>query len=225
MIFHSDPEHPFINQLDSGNTPHKIMNIYRTIFSAFAIVMMAKSAIAAEYNMTEINQKIKAITDKRLHLIETALDEDNLFQSQELLNLQQKCSADWVKIIENLNAIDSGDEGKKLIIYGLGQLAAQDYMTVIESLVTKYENGAASEQLVNLVLFPMGRMSDFLTDNFSHVRVVAIINRIKAKSSDAAFKGELDNVLSGRAKSILDNFREAHAGLPEGSTEIVILPP
>lgn len=179
----------------------------------------------AEYDMTEVNQKIKAITDKRLHLIETAIDEGNLLQSQEMLNLQGKCSVDWALIISNLDEIDGGDEAKKLAIYGLGQLPAQDYMTVIESLIIKYETNLISENILKVVLFPMGRMGYFVTDNFNHPRIVSALNRVKVKSTTVALKDRMTKILSGVAKQRRDDFREAHAGFSEGNTIIVILPP
>lgn len=175
--------------------------------------------------MTEVNQKIKAITDRRLHLIQTAIDEGNLLQSQEMLNLQGKCSVDWVQIISNLDEIDGGDESKKLAIYGLGQLPAQDYMTAIETLITKYETNLISEKILQVALFPMGRMGYFVTDNFNHPRVVAALNRVKVKSTTLPLKDRMTKILSGIAKERRDDFREAHAGFAEGNTPIVILPP
>lgn len=201
------------------------MKIKKTIFIALSIIMFFQSANGAEYDMTEINQKIKAITDKRLHLIETAIDEENLLQSQEMLHLQGRCSTDWMQIVANLDQIDGGNESIKLVIFGFGQLSPQDYMAVIEAFVTKYENGSLGEKLLEAVLSPMGRMGYFVTDNFNHPRVVAALNRIKVKSTNAAFKNELDDILSGTDKTMRDNFREAHAGMPEGNTPIVILPP
>lgn len=201
------------------------MNIPRIIIIALNSLMFFQSANGAEYDMTEINQKIKAVTDKRLHLIETAIDEGNLWQSQEMLNLQGKCATDWMQIVANLDLISGGDESKKLAIYGLSQLSPQNYMTVIEAFVTKYENGTLTEKLLEVVLSPLGRMGYFVTDNFNHPRVIAALNRIKVKSTNAALKNELDTILSGADKTIRDNFREAHTGFAEGNTPIVILPP
>lgn len=175
--------------------------------------------------MTEINQKIKAITEKRLHLIETAIDEGNLLQSQEMLNLQGKCSLDWAQIISNLDKIDGGDEAKKLAIYGLGKLPSQDYMTVIENIITKYEANSVSEKILQVVMFPMGRMGYFVTDNFNHARMVSALNRVSVKSTTVSLKDRMTKILSGVAKQKRDEFREAHAGFAEGNTPIVILPP
>jgi hypothetical protein len=201
------------------------MKIPKIIFITLSVIIFFQRVNGAEYDMNEVNQKIKAITDKRLHLIETAIDEGNLLQSQEMLNLQGKCSVDWVHIVSNLDKIDGGDEAKKLAIYGLGQLPAQDYMSAIEALLTKYEAGLLTEKLLEVVLSPMGRMGYFLTDNFNHPRVITALNRIKLKSTNTALKNELNNILSGSDKLMRDNFREAHAGFAEGNTPIVILPP
>jgi hypothetical protein len=201
------------------------MKITRTIVIFLSVILFSRRVNGVEYDMNEINQKIKAITDKRLHLIETAIDEGNLLQSQEMLDLQGKCSVDWVQIISNLDKIGGGDEAKKLAIYGLGQLSAQNYMTAIERLVTKYESGLLTEKLIEVVLSPMGRMEHFVIDNFNHSRIIGIVNRIKVKSTNAALKNELNKILSGSDKSMRDSFREAHAGFAEGNTPIVILPP
>jgi hypothetical protein len=201
------------------------MKIQRVAFIILSIMMLFQKATGTEYDATEINQKIKAITDKRLHLIETSIDEGNLWQSQEMLNLQEKCSTDWMHIIENLGKIEGGDNAKKLAIFGLSNLSAQNYMTTIELLITKYEADAISETLIDAALFPMGRMGYFLTDNFNHPRVVAAINRVKTKSANSALNNRLNDILTGADKTMRDNFRAAHAGMPEGNTPIVILPP
>lgn len=188
--------------------------------------MFQGDANAAEYDMNDVNQKIKAITDKKLHLLEvSALDEHALFESSEFIALQAKCSADWIQIISNIDKIDGGDSAKKLAIFGLSQLSAQDYMTAIETFVTKYESGSISEILLEIVVSPTGRMSNFLTDNFNHPRVIAVLNRIKVKSTNLTLRIDLNDILSGADKTMRDDFREAHAGLAEGNSPIVILPP
>lgn len=202
------------------------MKITRTIFITLSIILFLQRVNGAEYDMTEVNQKIKAITDKKLHLLEvSALDEQALFSSQEFLNLQVKCCTDWTHIVSSLDKIDGGDQAIKLAIYGLGQLPVQDYMSAIETLVTKYEANSISEEILQVAMFPMGRMSYFLTDNFNHTRVVAVLNRVKVKSTTLSLKNRMTKILSGVAKQSRDNFREAHAGFAEGNTPIVILPP
>jgi hypothetical protein len=200
------------------------MKISQTIFVALIIMILFQKASGTGFDMTEINQKIKVITDKRLHLIETAIDEGNLLQSQELQALQAKCSADWLKIAENIELVDGGDENKKIVIYGLELISPQNYATVIETLVTKYENGKVTEDLIQTVLYPMGRMSAFVKDNFGHPRVIVALNRIKTKSSNANLKNGLDRILSGLVKTRLDEFRAAHQGMPEGNIPTILLP-
>jgi hypothetical protein len=225
MIFRFAPALLHISLQDFKNTHPETMKITRTIFIALSIMMISQSASGAGYDMAEINQKIKAITDKRLHLIETAIDEGNLLQSQEMMNLQGRCTTDWMQIVANFEKIDGGDNAKKMAIIGLGQLSPQDYMTAIEALITKYEAGSLGETLIDSVLFPMGRMGSFLTDNFNHPRVVAAINRVRTKSDNQALDNRLSDILNGTDKRMRDDFREAHAGLPEGNTPVVILPP
>lgn len=196
----------------------------QTIFVALILMILFQKATGAGYDMTEINQKIKAITDKRLHLIETAIDEGNLLESQELQALQAKCSTDWNHIADNIELIDGGDENKKIVIYGLELISPESYIIVIESLVTKYENGKVTENLIQTVLYPMGRMSAFVKDNFTHPRVIVALNRIKTRSSNTNLKNGLDRILSGLAKTRLDEFRAAHQGMPEGNIPTILLP-
>jgi hypothetical protein len=202
------------------------MKSLKILLIALNAIMFQGDANAAEYDMNDVNQKIKAITDKKLHLLEvSALDEHALFESSEFIALQAKCSADWIQIISNIDKIDGGDSAKKLAIFGLSQLSAQDYMTAVETFVTKYESGSISEILLEIVVSPTGRMSNFLTDNFNHPRVIAVLNRIKVKSTNLTLKSDLNDILSGADKTMRDDFREAHAGLAEGNSPIVILPP
>lgn len=192
-------------------------------FVLHSILAISSHAEEGGYDMNIIDAKITAIRDGRFHLVETAIDEESLLQSEKFLSLQTKCVADWQHVVEHFSEIAGGDESKKLVIYGFGQLSAQDYMTVIESMVTKYENGEVSGDIIGAALFPLGRMQAFVRDNFSYPRVIAAIGRVKAKSTDASFKARLDKILDGTSKAMLDDFRDAHEGMPEGDIPKIIL--
>lgn len=178
----------------------------------------------ANYDMQEVNQKVKAITDKKLHVIISAIEVGSLMGSPEFLALQQKCGIDWSQILENLSSVEGGDDGKKLVLLGMSQLSPQNYTTLLEGVTTQYENGQVSEVVLKSLLFNDGRMGAFVVDNFNHARVIVILNRINSKTTDLAFKQRIGGILSGSAKGTLDEYRDGHAGLAEGNIPVVLLP-
>lgn len=178
---------------------------------------------AAEYDMTELNQKVKAVTDKKLDVFISAIEVQDMFDSQEFKDLETVCIRGWLEIVGNLDSIDGGDKEKKLVFFGMGQLSATDYMTLIESITTKYEADTVSEALLNEVMFPKGRMVAFVCDNYNHLRVQSVLNRVKIKSVNNNLKSEIARILTGKDKAAYDSYREAHAGLPEGDIPKVLL--
>ena len=201
----------------------KLENLTKLV--AASITLLFQSAFADFYELGPIDQDVAAITTKKLNKIETSLDEASLLASPEFVSLQTKCSSDWAQIVENVGAINGGQEAVKLVVYALGNLSTQDYITAVETLTTKYESGAATEVTIETVLSPLGRMTDFFDDNYNHARVIAVLNRIKTKTNKAALKTSIDETLSGSGKTMKDEYRDAHDGLPEGGTPKVILPP
>ena len=178
---------------------------------------------ATEYDMTELNQKVKTVTDKKLDVFISEIEIQDLFDSQEFKDLEVVCKRDWSDIVDNLDLIEGGDKEKNLVFWGMGQLSAADYIALIENITTKYEADSVSEKLLNEVMFPHGKMRAFIADNYAHARVNLVLNRVKNKSADISMKGRITRILTGKDKSTLDSYREAHAGLPEGNIPKILL--
>jgi hypothetical protein len=202
------------------------MKIIKTLLLTAAVAaFLCQASAAGEYDMTDVNMQIKVITDKKLNVFISEIEVQNLLDSSEFQALRTKCNTDWAQILEHLDLVEGGDEAKKLIVAGLGDLSAQNYMTAVESIVTKYENGGTSDKVIESLLYPLGRMRAFMRDNYQHPRVVAVLNKIKSKTTIAALKGDIDRLLDGTAKERLEDFRDAHDGMSEGDIPKVILPP
>ena len=190
------------------------------LFSAQTLV------VASEYDMTNINEKVaplaakQATIPKHLRMVDDTTD---LYVTPEFQALRAKCTTDWEQIVANIEKFQGGDETRIIIIHAFENITPQSYIIAIENLVTKYENGSASEELIDAILYPIGRMRGFAKDNFNHPRIIAAINRIKAISNNVTFKSQLDRILTGAAKASLDNFREAHQGMPEGDIPVILL--
>ena len=206
---------------------NRIMKLLKTALPSILTMAFLIPGIASceEYDMTEVNAKVKAITDKKLHVMEASYEPERLLDSPEFQALRAKCTADWQQIAANIETVQGGDEAGKLVIYAFENLTPQNYMTALEALVSKYESGGIGEAIVRSIYRPEGKMGAFAIDNYNHPRMAAVLNRIKSKTTTAAVKADIGAILNGSAKSQLDDYRDNLAGTPEGNIPKVILPP
>jgi hypothetical protein len=114
------------------------------------------------------------------------------------------------------------------VLSGLQALDPADYMSALEQLAEQFEKGALDKSIMDEAMHPRGRMVAFLEDNYTHPRVVAFLNKVKAKigndESMANTKEYIDEILGGQAKTATDLYREDFEGMPEGDIPKIILP-
>jgi hypothetical protein len=172
----------------------------------------------------KLNIRIEALVASKAHLTNSAISVEARNINPDFVAIKDSMKTSWNQVFDKWDLIAHDTDGKGLVIEALQILDSPDYMSALEVLVGKYENGSIGEELLKSALAPMGRMANFLIDNFNHPRVIVLINRVKVKTTTSSLKDRMDKILSGMAKKRRDDFREGHAGLPEGSTPIVILP-
>lgn len=190
------------------------------------IISISIGALFAQqnYDMNTVNQLVEDLKAGELHVVETALDVVARQESQEFQQLENECKTNWSSIIDNFEVIEGGEEAKKLVVSAFQALDAEDYMTTIEKMVTRFEAGTVNKSIILEMLRPTGRMQAFLVDNHDHPRVVGALNKIKAETSDDAdLIAEIDAILDGDAKLALDKFRDAHEDTSEGDIPKVLL--
>ncbi len=197
------------------------MKILTIIYLLFAATMKADEP----FDIGQVNTRIESLIATKAHLTNSAISVEARNTNPDFIAIKDLLKTSWVQVLGKWDLIAHETDGKSLVIEALQTLESPDYMSALEALVAKYENGSISETLLKVVLAPMGRMAHFLTDNYNHPRVVLVLNRVKVKSTTLSLKDRIDKILNGTAKERRDNFREAHAGMPEGNTPIVILPP
>lgn len=181
-------------------------------------------AFAGQYDASQIDQMLDAVKKNKYY---RQLDTDPgamglLLKSQEFEALQTRCREDWKEVIESLEVIEE-DDRRKVLFWAMGQLTATDYMTLLETLTTKFEAGGVSEDVFKNALFAHGRMTAFAVDNYDHPRMAAVLDRVRITTSDNALKQRIARIRSGESKKVLDEYREAHQGLPEGDIPVVLL--
>ena len=99
-------------------------------------------------------------------------------------------------------------------------------MTALERLAEKFRHSQISKQVMVAALRPGGRMAAFLIDNYQHTRVQTLLNDLKPRfAGDASMQASIAAILSGKRKTDLDDFREAHQGSSEGDIPRVLLQP
>lgn len=198
----------------------KTIKLLIIIFTA----ILTPSLRAENYDMGSLNSKVKNIIDAKLHINNTAFDIKNLLDSPEFTSLREKCLTDWQQIGSNVDHIGHGDEGYRLVFLAMSFLPPENYISLLELSVTKYDNNLLSETKLKSLLFNEGGMGSFVVDNYQHARVVSVLHTIKNKTADENFVLRIQGILNGTAKSSLDDYREGHEGLGEGITPEVILP-
>lgn len=177
-----------------------------------------------QYDMTEINDKLELVIRKKLHLLDDPSAFSKLQSDPDFAFVENKCKIDWLRIIDNFQAIEGGEIAKKLVVAALQVLEAGDYMSAIEKVVTRFEAGTVDQTIIQVVLDPEGRMQAFLADNYVHNRVTTALNKIKAKAADEPeIKALIDNILSGESKIGFDEIREDFAGTGYGNIPKVLL--
>jgi hypothetical protein len=205
------------------------MKTNQTIRSSFITLLFSLGFAHAEpeFSINEVNVKIDALVQERVHLTTTPLSVGERSIHEDFVALKAFCEDHWVQMIQNLDQVNHGNIGKGLVIEALQVLDATDFMTAFEALVAKLEAGTLDSDLVTTAMsFNMLKMRGFFPDNYQHPRVVAALNKIKAKAAnDQKLVERIDRILSGEAKAMLDETREAYEGMPEGDIPIILIPP
>ncbi len=195
-------------------------------FAATIIFALAAQLVGAEeaYDMTEVNQLIEDIKQAGVLKVDNTFEAELREDNEKFKQLGEKCKTDWSAILDNFEAVEGGEDARKLVVSSLQVLEAADYMSAIEKLVNRFEAGTITKAIILETLNPSGRMQAFLEDNRTHSRVIAALNRIKAKvAGDLKLIGEINAILDGSAQLEIDKFRDAHQDTAVGDIPKVLL--
>lgn len=175
--------------------------------------------------MDEINQHVQALLAANSKA-ESAVEESDLRASTDFTQLKALCQSNWASVLEHLASVTGGDEGKSLVISAFEGLDASAYMTALETLAGKFREGQLPESVMISALISTGRMQAFLADNYEHSRVQTLLNDLKPRfGADNPVKANIADILSGKTKADIDDFRDAHQGSGEGNIPKILLPP
>lgn len=143
----------------------------------------------------------------------------------EFSSFQTYCQLHWSDILDDFSAIATNEERRQIVNLGFNPMAASTFVQVLEKVANLYNTDSLSLTETESILFPDERLGQFLVDNYSHPRIVTLLNIVKNKAPIGDFKARVTNVLSGTPKTLLDEFRDAHSGLPEEGDPPIILSP
>lgn len=119
--------------------------------------------------MNDINKKIQVLLAAKLNRIEApGLREEALTSSQDFIDLQNLCRANWNSVLDDLNAVSGGNDGQEMLFLAFeATLAGPEYMSALEKLGSLFAQGQLSKPLMLVALRPRSRMQAFLADNYS----------------------------------------------------------
>ena len=163
----------------------------------------------------EANQLVETLIVKHPNPRNDSVMVEIVRTSAEFIQLGNLCKANWDSVLDNLDAVISGDTGKSMIITVFEErLDADDYMTVLEYLSDRFQKGQISISLMKAALSPLGRMQSFLPYNYRNTRVRELLNNLKPYfRDDADTQSWITGVLSGEQKKWQDGYRKAHKNL------------
>lgn len=197
------------------------------ILSVISLLFIGTGGLSqGAYDIAPLNSLVDSLILKKID--EAAPDAPSLYQllnkDTDFIAIQAKCKTDWSDIMDNLSAINGGEKGKGFVLRAMQAMTANDYISLLEKTATLYEAGTINDTVMRMIVTPSGRMRAFVTDNYQHVRVSAVLNRFKTKTGDAEFKIGLTQIISGEAKTAMDAFRLAYTGTSLGNVPQIILP-
>ena len=163
----------------------------------------------------EVNQLVETLVVKYPNPRNDSVMVEIVRTSAEFIQLGNLCKASWDSILDNLDAVTSGDTGRAMVITAFEErLDVDDYMAVLECLSDRLQKGQVSISLMKMALSPLGRMQSFLPYNYRNTRVRELLNNLKpCFRDDADTQSWITGVLSGEQKRWQDGYRKAHKNL------------
>jgi hypothetical protein len=180
--------------------------------------------LAVNYDLTEVNSKVTEIEESEVMNVEDS-PINGLSQLASYSSLKIICEAKWSNILDDFTQIATNDTRRTIISLGFDQMTAASFVQVIEKAATMFDNNNLSKEDVMKILFPGERLGHFVVDNYSHARIIIVLNKVKAKLPNGKEKDKINNIQSGSSKVLIDQFREDHEGLAEEGSPPVILGP
>jgi hypothetical protein len=181
-----------------------------------ASVLNAK-AISERPPMDEINRLLQTLIAQHPWPPNDSVMEEEFLESDEFVQLKKVCTKNWISILNDFDSVVGEDVGKIMLFTAFEDLDADIYMTALERLAEKFQQGKITETVMRGALSLHGwKMRKFLIDNYRHPRVRALLNGLKPYfDGDASMQARINNILSGRAKRGWDSYRKAHKGVSE----------
>lgn len=177
------------------------------------------------FNVSDVNVKIEALVASKAHITNSALDVEDRNSNPDFVAIKNMAVTSWSQMIDNMELLAQGNDGKGLMIEALQVLEPVDYMSAFEKLVTKFEAGTLTKEMMTSAVLPNGRMTTFFAYNFQHPRVIASLGKIKNKLPQQDPLIEiLNDLLSGERKAAYEAYRQAHVGTSEPIKPILMLP-
>ena len=179
-----------------------------------------------DFNVSDVNVKIEALVASKAHITNSALDAEDRNSNPDFLAIKNMAVTSWSQMIDNMELLAQGNDGKGLMVEALQVLEPVDYMSAFERLVIKFEAGTLTKEIMTSAVLPSGRMTTFFAYNFQHPRVIASLGKIKNKLPQQDPLIEiLNDLLSGERKAAYEAYRQAHVGTSEPTKPILMLPP
>jgi hypothetical protein len=223
MRFHFAQEEQYIKLLNLENTHlNKLMKLTLISYLFISMPLLANP----NYNVADVNLKIEALVASKSHITNSALDVEDRNSNPDFLALKNLALTFWSQMVENIELLAQGNDGKGLMIEALQVLEPVDYMSAFEKLVLKFEADTLSKELISNAVLPNGRMTTFFAYNFQHPRVISSLGKIKNKlpSQDPLIE-ILNDILSGQRRASYEAYKQAHEGTSEPVKPIFMLPP
>ena len=196
--------------------------------STLLCYFLLSAAINADpgFAVADVNVRIESLVASKAHLTNSALDVEGRNSNLDFIAIKNLAVTSWSPMIDQMDQLAQGGDGKRLVIQALQVLNAEDFMSAFEKLVAKFEADTLSKELMEDALYPDWRMKTFFAYNFQHPRVILALGKIKSKlPQNDPLVETINDLLSGERKASFESYRKAHEDTTEPPKPIIMLPP
>lgn len=192
----------------------------------FFAALLSQAQAQTALNTSEAIRLVSDLLKANPAGIDTAADRKFIVVSADFLALKNLVLGNWSSTIDNWDQITADNViGGQFLFLIFEELPAVDFIALLEKIAELPSDSKTFKSAAPRIFDGWGKMRGFLADNYQHPRVVALLNKLKPHFESTTSTGNnITRLLSGQAKADIDNFREAHVGLPEGNIPTVLLP-
>lgn len=129
---------------------------------------------------------------------------------QELASLTPKI---WRDLLDNIPSIASDPASRTVLLKTLTVMPPQEYVSMLDTALDLYQSNKISSLEYERLFFASGSLRFFLSYNYQHPEVAALLERIKQARVSETIASNIEDYISGRQQQRDIYLRKTHSSL------------